>query len=94
MIRTLVAGSQTLGPALLQVLDDPEVVVELGVVDGSVAELALVLNSGALFDQELDNQKVVVHGGIVQSCHPQEVPGIKLGSSLHQKLSNQKMAFS
>ena len=54
--------------------------VQLGVVDGRVAELTFVLNLCALLDQELDNEQVVVHRGVVQRRHAQEVFRVKLGT--------------
>lgn len=44
---------------------EPEMVIQLGVVDGRVAELTLVLNLCTFLDEELDNEEMVVHGSVM-----------------------------
>lgn len=80
MLLALIRRSHALCSALLEVLNNPEMVVQLGVVDGRVAELTFVLNLCALLDQELDDEQVVVHRGVVQRRHAQEVFRVKLGT--------------
>ena len=60
-------------PLLHEIVDNLEVVVQLGVVDGRVAELTFLVDRRAAIDQVLHNKKVIVHCREVQGSHSEEI---------------------